>query len=60
MMRGLLAPAPLGKVFTLQPEKNAFAFFRNYFDMLREGVAAPGLCLTATPLASPIVADRNL
>jgi hypothetical protein len=31
MMRGLLAPAPLGKVFTLQPEKNAFAFFRNFY-----------------------------
>ena len=28
--------------------------------MVRKGVAAPGLCLTAPPLASPIVADRDL
>jgi hypothetical protein len=33
-MRGLLAPAPLGKVFTLHPEKNADAFFRNFIDTL--------------------------
>jgi len=36
--RGLLAPAPLGKVFTLQPEKNAAAFFRKFWLRLRKGV----------------------
>jgi len=29
-MRGLLAPAPLGKVFTLQPEEKTGVFSRKF------------------------------
>ena len=42
-MWGLLAPTPLGKVFTLQPEKNADAFFRYFNWLTRKGVDVPGL-----------------
>ena len=42
-MWGLLAPTPLGKVFTLQPEKNADAFFRYLNWLTRKGVDVPGL-----------------
>ena len=42
-MWGLIAPTPLGKVFTLQPEKNAVAFFRYFKWSKRKGVDVPGL-----------------
>ena len=55
---GLLAPqTPSARSTPLQPEKNA-AHFSATFYMLRNGVDAPGLCLTATPWSSPIDGER--
>gem|GEM_PF-4320846 len=53
-MWGLLAPTPLGKVFTLQPEKNAAAFFRYFNRVSGKGLTFLDFCLSATPGNVPL------